>query len=398
MATGSDRTERVRPDRSTARWPVLTALALAILVGGAVAAVWAWRAMGSDAVSTVDDSDLGHVVVRADPESAAGADAVDGADEASMTATLHDGQFELSGRLPSSAVVARVREVAAIVYGTSEVDLLTVEESLPDPSWGRVAGDVIASLPLISNGGIVLEGESATLSGVAGSDEKHARFKDAVEQILGPAVELTDEIEVVEQLQPVLLIEKRAPTVIELEGLLPRPQVAQRIQETLAETYTGHSFQTDFAFDADVEETFTLHSLPRLAGMLAKFPVWQVSYLDGAFTSSSAGATSFEFDSAALPMDTTVLDSFAMSLIGGPALRLTVTGHTDSTGPAGYNLGLSERRAATVVEYLVLVHGIDPARVTSIGYGEEHPIAPNTSADGRMKNRRVDFVIEIPTG
>jgi len=374
-------------------WVITVALAGAV----AVIVVWAWPMMGPSALSTADQEELGHLVNQPDDGLSASDESRDNPSRASMTAALESGQIELSGRLPTLSVATRVREVAGIVYGTSIVDELSVDGSLSDPAWGPVAGDVVASLPLISTGEIHLEGDLARLRGTAGSPQKKAQFIGAIEQILGPGIEVVDEIDVIEQIQPVLLIEKVGPDEIQLEGLLPSPALAARMQEVLAETYGGHVFEADFTFDEGVEETFTLHSLPRLAGMLAKFPVWEVSYVDGRFESSSAGATSFAFDSVKLPMDTPVLDSFAMSMTGVPDLQLTVVGHTDSTGPSAYNQGLSERRAATVVDYLVAQHGLDPSRLTALGRGEEEPIAANDTPDGRLKNRRVDFFIEIPT-
>lgn len=403
MSTGNGRTEDAGANRATTRSRRLTGtIAAAALVIGAVGGLWAWSAMGSDVVSTSGDTELGHAEEERqlgnDSSGAIEGGTGNGVEVASMTATLTGGRFELGGRLPDPTVATRIREVATIVYGRSAFDTLTIDPSLADPSWAQVAGDVVASLPLISNGGVELKGDIATLRGVAGSDQKRSRFNAAVGQILGPGIELVDKIEVVKQEQPILLMKKRAPNVIELEGLLPSPQQAKQIQDVLAETYTGHAFDTTFTFDGGVEETFTLHSLPRLAGMFAKFPTWEISYVDGRFESSSAGAASFDTDSAALAMGTPILDSFAMSMTGVPNLRLTVVGHTDSTGQAAYNQDLSERRAATVVEYLMVQHGIDASRLTVIGRGEEQPIASNDTNEGRLQNRRVDFLIEIPDG
>jgi outer membrane protein OmpA-like peptidoglycan-associated protein len=74
------------------------------------------------------------------------------------------------------------------------------------------------------------------------------------------------------------------------------------------------------------------------------------------------------------------------------AATVIIAGHTDNYGEAGYNLSLSQRRAETVKKYLVDA-GIQPDRVTAVGYGEERPIADNTSAKGRSLNRRTEFTI-----
>ncbi|GMG86189.1 OmpA family protein [Biformimicrobium ophioploci] len=69
--------------------------------------------------------------------------------------------------------------------------------------------------------------------------------------------------------------------------------------------------------------------------------------------------------------------------------RIVVEGHTDSSGSAAYNKRLSERRAAAMVRLLTGQYGIDPARLSSVGYGEERPIADNSTEQGRAANRRV---------
>ena len=74
-----------------------------------------------------------------------------------------------------------------------------------------------------------------------------------------------------------------------------------------------------------------------------------------------------------------------------PSLRLAVHGHTDDVGSFAYNLALSEERAAAVMTYMV-EHGIDPLRLESEGFGPDKPIDSNESAQGRARNRRVEFV------
>lgn len=77
-------------------------------------------------------------------------------------------------------------------------------------------------------------------------------------------------------------------------------------------------------------------------------------------------------------------------LTADPALRLVVAGHTDSEGDDAYNQGLSERRAAAVMQWLT-GHGIDAGRLSSEGSGESQPVADNGSEAGRALNRRVQL-------
>lgn len=67
----------------------------------------------------------------------------------------------------------------------------------------------------------------------------------------------------------------------------------------------------------------------------------------------------------------------------------TIEGHTDDTGAAAYNKTLSERRAKAVRQVLIERFGIDAARLDAVGYGEEKPVADNSTTEGRFENRRV---------
>jgi OOP family OmpA-OmpF porin len=73
-------------------------------------------------------------------------------------------------------------------------------------------------------------------------------------------------------------------------------------------------------------------------------------------------------------------------------LKIRVEGHTDNTGNRGLNKTLSTARAASVAKWLTS-HGIDKKRMTSQGFGQEKPIAPNDTEEGRRDNRRVEFHI-----
>jgi OmpA-OmpF porin, OOP family len=74
------------------------------------------------------------------------------------------------------------------------------------------------------------------------------------------------------------------------------------------------------------------------------------------------------------------------------ALKIQITGHTDSTGDASANQSLSERRAKTVLQVLVDRYGADAKRMTAKGFGAEQPLARNDTEQGRAINRRVELV------
>ncbi|RVU00257.1 OmpA family protein [Mucilaginibacter limnophilus] len=88
----------------------------------------------------------------------------------------------------------------------------------------------------------------------------------------------------------------------------------------------------------------------------------------------------------------TNLQNLATSLQNNPQTNISIVGHTDNTGSDTYNQGLSERRAASVKSYIV-AQGVAASRLSTVGKGESEPIADNTTADGRLQNRRVEIVI-----
>jgi OOP family OmpA-OmpF porin len=97
----------------------------------------------------------------------------------------------------------------------------------------------------------------------------------------------------------------------------------------------------------------------------------------------------FQFNSAELtPNSHAVLDDVATSLTRHPQLKVEVQGYTDSTGPADYNLKLSERRADAVRAYLI-TRGVPAEQLTAKGYGLASPIDTNKTPQGRAHNRRV---------
>ena len=101
----------------------------------------------------------------------------------------------------------------------------------------------------------------------------------------------------------------------------------------------------------------------------------------------------FKTDRAEIePRSFALLDNVAAVIKTHEQLRIQVEGHTDSQGEDAYNLKLSQRRAESVTTYLVN-KGVEPSRLTPIGFGEERPIADNNTKEGRAQNRRVVFTI-----
>lgn len=79
-------------------------------------------------------------------------------------------------------------------------------------------------------------------------------------------------------------------------------------------------------------------------------------------------------------------------MVEQPSIKVEISGHTDNRGSLQANQILSERRAKAIVDFLIR-NGIEPARLSYVGYGYERPIAPNTTVEGRSQNRRTEFKI-----
>jgi len=92
----------------------------------------------------------------------------------------------------------------------------------------------------------------------------------------------------------------------------------------------------------------------------------------------------------------TDLRALAQNLQSYPNTTVDVIGHTDNTGDAGYNQGLSARRANAVAN-VILGAGVSSSRVRAFGRGEDAPIASNLTPEGRQQNRRVEIVIRPTT-
>ena len=101
----------------------------------------------------------------------------------------------------------------------------------------------------------------------------------------------------------------------------------------------------------------------------------------------------FAFDSSLLDADAErILEQKVTWLQDNGAVSVQIEGHCDERGTSAYNLALGERRANAVQEYLTVL-GVDPARLSTISYGEEVPFAPGHDEAAWSLNRRAHFVI-----
>lgn len=158
--------------------------------------------------------------------------------------------------------------------------------------------------------------------------------------------------------------------------------------------------QAQGAADSATQSAQSAKQVAGQAEMAANEAVHRADSLDqvvkGLDNYRSAGDVSvtFGFDKAVLTRDDKEqLDQFAQGLNSQKSYILEVTGGTDSTGSAQYNYELSQRRADAVVQYLASKYGVPAHRFYLIGIGKDKEVAPNNTAEGRKKNRRVEVRI-----
>ena len=125
----------------------------------------------------------------------------------------------------------------------------------------------------------------------------------------------------------------------------------------------------------------------------------RISALDD-YEPQTVAAVNFKIGSAVLlPDSKTKLDDIATKALNAKGYVLEVSGYTDTTGSVQLNRMLSQRRADAVIRYLVENHNIPLRRIiTPYGYGESHPVADNTSREGREQNRRVEIKLLVNKG
>jgi outer membrane protein OmpA-like peptidoglycan-associated protein len=159
-----------------------------------------------------------------------------------------------------------------------------------------------------------------------------------------------------------------APDAIALIGGLPSDVIADETLDIARATFTGSAVVDDQVVDS---------SFPTPDQLLFRLSAPDLF-----------GYNRDTINSTYLPL----LDRLAAWLIAQPERVVEVGGHTDDSGPAPGNQRLSERRAQSAANYLTS-QGVQSARVTVVGYGEDRPIESNATEAGQLANRRLEFVI-----
>jgi outer membrane protein OmpA-like peptidoglycan-associated protein len=153
--------------------------------------------------------------------------------------------------------------------------------------------------------------------------------------------------------------------------------IKQGNKETWAEVYAGdYDYDLTIVEKGEVEQEITANAILKELNETGK----AILYIN-----FDSGKSTIKKES--MP----VVDQIIEMMQQAPEIKISVEGHTDSDGNNDANLKLSEARAKSVVDAIVK-GGIDKSRLSSEGYGEEKPIADNSTPEGKAKNRRVELI------
>ncbi len=138
-----------------------------------------------------------------------------------------------------------------------------------------------------------------------------------------------------------------------------------------------------------------LDKCPDVKGTLENLGCPEVSEASKEVLSAAVSGVQFQSGKDILTSESSkVLDRVVEVMVNNPSYKLEISGYTDSSGDDQKNLELSRKRAKSVLEYLV-EKGISRERLFSEGFGEVNPVADNSTAAGRAKNRRVEFELKL---
>lgn len=308
-----------------------------------------------------------------------------------VEATLQEKDFVLRGVVPTAALASSYLQAVEIAYAPFVTSELMVDEDLEPVEWLAKGPEAIVLLPIITDGTIRIAEDQVALSGRSPSEERVQKLDGALTQTLGLPVTVGD-MAITGLATPNLNMVAGGGSV-ELTGVLPSDELRQSLVSGAEAAYGSGQVVDNTDVDPGVFTALWMYSSESLLQAMSVFPEYQLQIDGTEFSGFINGGVTFEPNSAVFSGDyAQVLDVGVAVLTRDQSLQLVIEGHTDSDGPADFNLALSQRRAEEVMQYFI-DNGIAPERLTAVGKGETEPAAPNDTAEGRARNRRIQYVL-----
>ena len=313
-----------------------------------------------------------------------------------LTASLSAGNLAIAGTVPDPEVAAQLAYVTDLVYAPFLDNQVEVDDAVAAASWVPNAAGIAAVLPIVGESSLEIAGEKAIVRGYPPTKERAAQLAGALQQALGPDVELTTDFTITGLEPPVVAADAPGDGKLYLTGTMPSQEIADMIAGIGIQVFGPENVVNDLEVAEGVDTTFSLFRLPLTFPLFQPVPQWNITIVDDLITGNLRGGATFASGSAKLtPELEQILPIGAGILSRNPTLVMTVEGHTDSRGSEATNMALSIARAEAAANWLIAA-GIQPERIFAVGLGESSPIADNTTAAGRAKNRRVEFILGPP--
>ncbi|MCU0954589.1 MAG: OmpA family protein [Hyphomicrobium sp.] len=308
----------------------------------------------------------------------------------STTARIEGGQIELTGNVPSED-----ERIAVVAATRGRFPDLSVKDSFEvisgaDDGWRACLMAGLTGLGRLKTGELSMSGLSVTVKGVTDDDDIAKVLPEDVKTAASSNCQTT--VEVTSTGEKQAEARRRAEEEARLQEEARRKEEEQ--QRLAAEMEAKRKADEEAAARAAEEARLAAAKAEEGARIAAKRA--EADKCEARVTAAIAkGVINFKRADWALDMSSKpTLDEIAAIVNECPAFTITIEGHTDSEGIPERNNPLSERRAKAVSDYLISA-GVDPARISSIGYGADRPIADNATPEGRAKNRRIELKINV---
>ncbi|MGI9303713.1 MAG: BON domain-containing protein, partial [Gammaproteobacteria bacterium] len=342
----------------------------------------------------------------------------------------------VSGTMPNQEAVNLAAATAGNTFGVDNVtNELTVAEDITSPAWLPNAIELASEFKDIDPGSLTAVGGVLTLTGTVDSTSHREEIETKALAAVGDALRVDNQLVAEPKLQPVVRFETTDNRVV-LTGTVPSQELADLAVATAADAFGAGNVHNQLKVDDQTANpqwlarsielapqmrginpallsaeagvltlagTVNSKSKRELIGAMAVKAVAPALNVDNQLEVTSVAQVvdklrrlgleeiTFETNSAEItPQGREILAKAVALMAQYKAVQFEVAGHTDASGDDDYNMQLSQQRADSVVTFLSN-KGINPGRLEARGYGEGQPIAANHSAQGRAKNRRIEF-------
>jgi outer membrane protein OmpA-like peptidoglycan-associated protein len=366
-----------------------------IEIAGTTSDEAAYRALGDEMRRAAGDAceSASRVVYREPPEP-----------NLKWTATRTADRIMLEGWVPDAQSKSDIARAAARLFPGQRIDDRTVIGGGSGRRWHTVAVHGLELLSRLMTGSARIDGQELTISGEAGADRVVADVRQNLAAGLAKGYRAREVVNVraVASAPPPAppdnaaeLARRRAAEEARrrAEAEQARRRIEAEAERRRAEAEARLRAEEDARRKADVEAERRSREAKAL---VARRQVEAERCQTEMRAAARAGTILFQRASADLDRRSqATIAALARAANKCPEYRVEIEGHTDAEGTVERNKNLSERRARAVLERLEAA-GVNPARLTAVGYGEQRPIAPNDTAENRAKNRRIEFTVRPP--